>query len=177
MLRLKNDEYLVAVYGTLKRGYWNHSVMKEAGGEYVGDGITLDTGYLFNVGFPYWLPKKLADSLHLDIATEPKHLIVEVYKVKDLEPLDILEGYPTHYTRENTPVFLLEGDANVDSELKIKQVVMPLIYIPANFYPGCAELISDKLYKELTLVNPFANNKRYKIAATYWTEGIEPDLF
>ena len=76
------------VYGTLKRGYYNHkSLMK--GAKYLGD-AKLDGYCIFNLGsYPGIMPK-------------PGFFVWgELFEITDdmLDPLDRLEGHPTLYKR------------------------------------------------------------------------------
>ena len=72
----------VFVYGTLKRGLYNHRLLTQA--KYLGEGVLHDYG-VFNmpVGYPGIKEAK------------GKHVIGEVYEVTDneLRMLDRLEGY------------------------------------------------------------------------------------
>jgi gamma-glutamylcyclotransferase (GGCT)/AIG2-like uncharacterized protein YtfP len=79
---------LVAVYGTLKQGQYNHPVLGRQGAEYLGTDIL--TGWvMYDLGsFPCIVPTKLSGSI-----------VVEVYKVADLKATDRLEGYPGFYDR------------------------------------------------------------------------------
>ena len=80
----------VAVYGTLKRGFWNHYLLKSC--KFLGSGITETNYELYDVGFPYAVP-----------AENGYPLEVEVYELdnpKRLQALDLLEGYPYHYLRK-----------------------------------------------------------------------------
>jgi gamma-glutamylaminecyclotransferase len=89
----------VAVYGTLKRDFWNHYFLE--GCKFVGKGITLGRYKLFDVGFPYAVPDK-----------NGLPLLVEVYELdtpKRLARLDYLEGYPDHYNRKIERVELEDG--------------------------------------------------------------------
>jgi gamma-glutamylcyclotransferase (GGCT)/AIG2-like uncharacterized protein YtfP len=78
---------LVGVYGSLKKGFYNHCVMVDAGATFVEHREI--TGYrLYSLGaFPALLEGE--GRVHL-----------EVYEVENIEPLDILEGHPTFYKRE-----------------------------------------------------------------------------
>ena len=89
---------LVFVYGTLKRGFWNNYLLKEA--EFLGEGTTLEKFKLYTVGFPY----ALSDGEGLPLRGE-------VYEVEEetLKRLDALEGYPNHYKRKLTEVKLDDG--------------------------------------------------------------------
>ena len=79
---------LVAVYGTLKQGQYNHPVLGRQGAEYLGTDI-LTEWVMYDLGsFPCIVPTKLSGSI-----------VVEVYKVADLKATDRLEGYPGFYDR------------------------------------------------------------------------------
>jgi gamma-glutamylcyclotransferase (GGCT)/AIG2-like uncharacterized protein YtfP len=80
---------LVFVYGSLKRRYGNHGVMKRAGGNFVGV-ATLSGHRMFSLGgFPGILP---SDDL--------SHVVTgELYEVDPdrIGTLDALEGYSLHH--------------------------------------------------------------------------------
>ncbi len=79
---------LVAVYGTLKQGQYNHPVLSRQGAEYIGTDILYGWA-MYDLGaFPCVVPMKLSGSI-----------VVEVYKVSDLRATDRLEGYPGFYDR------------------------------------------------------------------------------
>jgi gamma-glutamylcyclotransferase (GGCT)/AIG2-like uncharacterized protein YtfP len=89
----------VAVYGTLKRGFWNNHLLADS--EFVGEGYTVGKYELFDVGFPYAVPSKKGLPLK-----------VEVYRVPSpevLEALDFLEGYPEHYLKRVERIRLKDG--------------------------------------------------------------------
>ncbi len=46
----------VAVYGTLKKGYYNHFLLEEC--EFLEEGYTKGRYRLFNVGYPYAVPSE-----------------------------------------------------------------------------------------------------------------------
>lgn len=80
---------LVFVYGTLKNGYGNHHCMKRASGEFLGESSVQDLKiYNYCSHFP-----AVAEG-------EGGRVYGEVYRVKDMAPLDTLEGYPRLYTRK-----------------------------------------------------------------------------
>jgi gamma-glutamylcyclotransferase (GGCT)/AIG2-like uncharacterized protein YtfP len=89
---------LVFVYGTLKQGYGNNSLLKNA--EFIGEFTTCEDSFLMytNGSFPY-------------VVRDGKfHVKGELYHVKDprtAEELDWLEGYPNHYDR--VPVTVCDG--------------------------------------------------------------------
>lgn len=78
----------IFVYGTLKEGHYNHSLLEEIGAEKVGDTVTEPAYTLVDLGsFPM-------------VYRHGKAAIKgEVYKVTDLAPVDHLEGYPNLYDR------------------------------------------------------------------------------
>lgn len=81
---------LVFVYGSLKRGLHNHSLLERHGAKYVGNDVV--SGRLVNLGaFPGLVPFQ-------------GNWIVrgEVYIIdnKALSALDYLEGHPVFYKRE-----------------------------------------------------------------------------
>ncbi len=91
---------LVAVYGTLKKGKSNNSVLGDS--KLVGKGVTA-THYPLQVkGVPYVFK----------IPNKGYKIDVEVYDVKedfDKVSIDILEGHPSHYCREQTSIELDDG--------------------------------------------------------------------
>jgi len=81
-----NNQQLVAVYGTLRAGEGNNGTLECAGSEYKGT-CTLDNFVMHSLhgGFP-------------GVFQGEGKVLVEVYSVDDLTPLDCLEGYD-----ENAP--------------------------------------------------------------------------
>lgn len=95
------DGELVAVYGTLKEGLGNHSVLGLS--KLVGEGRTVNKYPMVDSGIPYVYPEK-------GVGHNCK---VEVHMVEkdQLEgPIDSLEGHPSHYKREKTLIKLDSGD-------------------------------------------------------------------
>jgi gamma-glutamylaminecyclotransferase len=91
---------LVAVYGTLKRGYNNYNNYLRRS-VYLGSGNTQDKYPLIIEGLPYMVNQKgLGHNVEVD-----------VFKVGDevLKNLDTLEGHPRWYRREEIPVKLASG--------------------------------------------------------------------
>jgi gamma-glutamylcyclotransferase (GGCT)/AIG2-like uncharacterized protein YtfP len=85
------------VYGTLKRGCWNHDLV--SGSEYLGGGVV--RGYTLLVdGIPYAVPS-------------PKNCLVrgELYRVDwaTVRRVDRLEGHPEWYKRTLVRVETKEG--------------------------------------------------------------------
>lgn len=93
------QDNLVAVYGTLKKGYSNNSLLR--GSRYVGKGTTLDKYPLEVSGLPY---------LH-DVKGSGYNVDVHIYKVSDnvLKSLDALEGHPHHYKRKEIMIKRKKG--------------------------------------------------------------------
>lgn len=90
-IELNDDEMLVFVYGTLKRGYGNHRLLTTA--EFVKE-ATLSGFELFDSGFPVATPAKNGDE---------SFVRGEVFKIKrsvHLRSLDGLEGEGSMYHRE-----------------------------------------------------------------------------
>jgi gamma-glutamylaminecyclotransferase len=89
------EDNVIAVYGTLKKGYGNHNY-------YLGDSKMLGKGHtkskypLVVEGLPYLV----------DEQGKGHNVAVEVYKVNDktLEQLDRLEGHPNWYCRRQIPI-------------------------------------------------------------------------
>jgi gamma-glutamylcyclotransferase (GGCT)/AIG2-like uncharacterized protein YtfP len=105
------ENYYVLVYGSLKKGFYNHRWMVEAKGQFIDEGVTIDSKYdMVGVGDAY--PGVVAGNR--DIAGE----VYLVSKQELLEVLDYLEGYPQHYDR---------GLVNVKLK-KSGEVIQAIIY-------------------------------------------------
>jgi gamma-glutamylaminecyclotransferase len=114
---------IVFVYGSLKKGYFNHSILKDS--EFICKAITMDSGYdMVSLGsFPAMVNNGCYD-IH-----------GEVYSVNNntLNYLDALESNGSFYTREkigvaptdeNTPAWLyawayMLSDKNIPYSKKI----------------------------------------------------------
>jgi gamma-glutamylaminecyclotransferase len=96
------QDNLIAVYGTLKRGYGNYYNYLSSS-KFIGKGNTKDKYPLIISGLPYLINKK----------GEGHNVQVDVFKVTDskLNDLDRLEGHPNWYRREKI-------------EIKVKGVVL-----------------------------------------------------
>ena len=94
-----NDHPLVFVYGTLKRGFHNHRVMEDAGGEFVCTGRTQNQYPLVAQGLPYLLN-------HPGTGKRVEGEIFQVSTSEGWDRLDHLEGHPGFYQRE---VIAIEG--------------------------------------------------------------------
>ena len=94
------QENVVAVYGTLKKGYNNYSNYLTKS-RYVGKGETIDKYPLVIEGLPYLVNRKgIGHNVNVD-----------VFKVSDqvLDRLDQLEGHPQWYRREKIDIELADG--------------------------------------------------------------------
>jgi len=92
---------LIFVYGTLKRGFHNNTLL--SGAEFVGEATTVGGGFgmASNGSFP---------AVYRDPASEA-NVAGELYRVtpKQLERVDRLEGHPEWYSRE--PIQTTGGEA------------------------------------------------------------------
>lgn len=89
----------IFVYGTLKRGFYNHDLLENA--EFVCEAITKEKYPMVNTEgyFPYLINNKGLGH----------YIQGEVYKIDEiiLATLDILESYPSHYDRRQIQVVSL----------------------------------------------------------------------
>lgn len=102
-MRKKN---FVAVYGTLKNGKSNHSLMALIGAEFVGAAKTIEKyPLIYGGGLPY-LFENMGVGHRVD---------AEVYKVDDegLKILDHFEGHPNFYIRKPCECELQNGEKRV----------------------------------------------------------------
>lgn len=95
----------VAVYGSLLSGLHNHRFLSTATPK--GKGIVSKANKLTMLNLTGGAYPHVVDDL-------PKHatdIKVEVYEVdkETADDLDMLEGYPTHYTRKQFPIQLDDG--------------------------------------------------------------------
>lgn len=128
---LKEKEYLVFVYGTLKRGYSNNfRLLKDA--VFLGKAKTKDKYTMIGKGmaFPYVLEKN--NELG-------KNIVGEVYAVseEELRKLDRLEGVPTHYKRTVVDCIYLD-DNTIEQDI--------IMYVKNGFNKDIydkAEIISE----------------------------------
>lgn len=93
------NKNIVFVYGTLRKGFWNNNLLKDA--KYIGNAITIYTGWLY---IPDHIP-----FLNFDI--NGYNIKGELYEVDNetLEILDELEGHPFVYQRERHMVSSIDN--------------------------------------------------------------------
>ena len=93
------QDNVIAVYGTLKKGYGNHRLLINQ--RFVGKGTTTDRYPLIINGLPYLMQEK----------GKGHNVEVEVYKVDDdtFDSIDALEGHPNFYEREETSITMKSG--------------------------------------------------------------------
>jgi gamma-glutamylaminecyclotransferase len=130
-----SKKHLIAVYGTLKKGFGNHRLLVNS--KFIGSYVTESKHVMINHGIPEASPK-------WDIG---KQLSVELYEVNDkvLEDLDSLEGSPDWYYRY--PVKLIGYDGIV--EMYVSRVFesdrMPLSKLKT--YKWHSEFTQDNRYE------------------------------
>lgn len=127
---------LAFIYGTLLVGYGNHSVMQRGGGEFVCSAVLPDYE-MFSFGmFPGVRPAQGAQ------------VIGEVWDVKDLRPLDMLEGHPNFYLR--TPVTVYEAiDGQMYPYSEGGKVLDVETYVPVGDYSSYP-LVSSGSWRQRT---------------------------
>lgn len=89
------QENLIAVYGTLKKGFSNYfRYLKNA--KYIGRGTTAERYPLVVKGLPYLVDKKGLGH----------NVVVDLFKVSNtqLQSIDVLEGHPRWYVRKQIKV-------------------------------------------------------------------------
>lgn len=108
-------ENLVFVYGTLKMGYHNHAKWMK-GAKFIGDATSIAKWAMVNTNnsYPYLLGRN----------PYGHNIIGEVYSVTDdqLSSLDILEGFPHHYTNQYITVKITSTG----------EIMSPLVYVKAH---------------------------------------------
>ena len=78
----------IFVYGSLKKGYFNHPLLDRIGARFVGKALSPPNYDIFDLGaFP--------GMIYGDYSVAG-----EVYRVDDITPVDRLEGHPNFYKRE-----------------------------------------------------------------------------
>lgn len=96
------------VYGTLRRGFGNHRIMREVGGKFLGEAISVVAFPLVIADLPYLL----------DYPGEGFRVVGEVYGIADSagwERLDQLEGHPDFYRRRRERFKWTAGGGQVEA--------------------------------------------------------------
>jgi gamma-glutamylcyclotransferase (GGCT)/AIG2-like uncharacterized protein YtfP len=114
---------LVAVYGTLRRGYGNHSLLGDS--PLVGVGRTVKEFLMLASGFPVCLEND-------DSGTPTTQVTVEVYDVglssnpeQIMRRLDNLEGHPDWYERKETECLVTPEGWNAQIHTRPWMYIMP----------------------------------------------------
>lgn len=105
----------VAVYGTLRAGYGNHSLLGDS--KFIGAGVTAEQFCMLAAGFPVCLDDPGDFS-----GLSKTNITVEVYEVTSdavLRRLDALEGHPDWYQRRPVPVRLEGHDTLIEAWMYI----------------------------------------------------------
>lgn len=78
----------VAVYGTLRKGFWNHRLLENS--KFIGKTKTEPVFTMYGHGVP-WI-----------VNGGNTEITVEVYEIDEetFQSLDFLEGYPVYYNRQ-----------------------------------------------------------------------------
>lgn len=112
---------LLAVYGTLKRGYGNHHLIVHKNLQFFGTAVTKDPAFtMFGGGFPI-------------VTEEPKHHVsVELFSFDndhDIEMIDRLEGHPNWYVRK--PFTFVTGKLTNDGDYEEGEIVAEMYVMPS----------------------------------------------
>ncbi|MFC1745111.1 gamma-glutamylcyclotransferase family protein [Candidatus Riflebacteria bacterium] len=94
------NENLIFVYGTLRRGLSNHAQFL-SDSEYIGTAKTVEKYAMYADGIPYV------------VTAEPHSIITgEVYRVNEqtLAEIDRLEGHPDYYFRVKVEIILMNRE-------------------------------------------------------------------
>ena len=135
MWKKKMFEHLVFVYGTLKRGEPNYSLI-QPGKQVSGKSVLIGTGHTQNK-FPLVIATRYNIPHLLDAVGKGNLVTGEIYSVDEsmLNNLDILEGIPKHYQRRRENIVLQECllPHERTEDLKANTVLNCWIYVCGNF--------------------------------------------
>jgi gamma-glutamylcyclotransferase (GGCT)/AIG2-like uncharacterized protein YtfP len=115
---MKNNT--VAVYGSLRKGFGNHALLRDA--EFVTEEYISGYDMISLGGFPALFKSEVPVS----------KILVEIYKVDDSEMtgLDRLEGYPSFYNREEIEtskgkawIYFIENSSGYYESTKNREVI------------------------------------------------------
>ena len=127
--------HLVFVYGTLKRGEPNHSLIEP--GSASGQSLLIGTGITQNK-FPLVVAGIYNIPYLLDAVGKGNLISGEIYSVdqQGLDSLDILEGAPKHYQRRREDIIIQECLLSTTTEtehFKPATIVNCWVYVCGNF--------------------------------------------
>lgn len=113
---------LVFVYGTLKRPFWNSSLL-ERSSKLLGEALTVGKFYLADCGFPYLVPEHALRGHRRGAEKQVYGQLWEVADEQTMASLDRLEGVSGgHYQHSNILVELDSGEKHEATA-----------YVPGNF--------------------------------------------
>jgi gamma-glutamylaminecyclotransferase len=98
---LPDEKELLAVYGTLRKGYNNHRLLH--GAKFLGSGYTKERHRMHGPTIPFVL-----EGDETGVGGKVRVEVYEVSKAQLEGPLDQLEGHPKMYTRRKTTI-LIDG--------------------------------------------------------------------
>lgn len=97
--------HYLAVYGTLKRPYGNHALIRDANLPFVMEAVTKDASFaMLGGGFPY---------VHEGYDGQGEQICVELYSwetLTSIRNIDRLEGHPSWYCRKEFPFITSSGE-------------------------------------------------------------------
>lgn len=133
-----DDLHFVFVYGSLKKGLWNHVLLEEQ--HMVCESVTVDKYILFDGGFPV-----LGVDGMLETSDFAGQVTGELYLVDDecMGYLDSLEGHPTFYERKKI-------DIKVNEYAGLGNSVPAWTYFGKSALEGRTELITPDENGKLT---------------------------
>lgn len=118
------EMHSVFVYGTLKRGFFNHHLLyspsqSDSIANFIDIGMTAEDVFHLNLAGPYHIPYLTSPK---DEDVQRGRVFGEVFKVNQpmLQALDALEGVPTHYVRETKKIRLLQSEKEMDCFIYVK---------------------------------------------------------
>eukprot|EP00079_Xenopus_tropicalis_P011355 XP_002937126.1 PREDICTED: gamma-glutamylaminecyclotransferase [Xenopus tropicalis] len=137
----------IFVYGTLKRGQPNHTVMtcyKHGKAVFKGMGKTVEK-------YPLVIAEEANIPFLLNIPGTGRRIIGEIYSVDDsmLQFLDDFEGCPNWYQRTSQGIEILEWDGTEDSPEErpaVKSIITCFLYSTTCYQPHWLQLPYHKCY-------------------------------
>ena len=121
------------VYGSLKRGFGNHSLLESS--LFIAKAITIPPLVLIDLGS---FPAVLMEEGESQVSGEVYQVSSEVF-----ESIEHLEGYPSFYNRTDIPIILNPG---TDSE-SVEEI--PIYHLNRESgYGDRSHVVSDGVWKE-----------------------------